>query len=158
MISAMGAPSDRVLGLESGADDYISKTFLFRELQLRIQKLMAKRPQPQSPTPTVLRLANLRFQPGLQRIHSDRGEEIRLSRGENALLLAFCQQPEVVLSRQSLAQLTGSLVDPERSRTFDVRISRLRRLLRELTGGDDLIRPLRGEGYRLESPVIKEGP
>ena len=158
MISAMGAPSDRVLGLESGADDYISKTFLFRELQLRIQKLMAKRPQPQSPTPTVLRLANLRFQPGLHRIHSDRGEEIRLSRGENALLLAFCQQPEVVLSRQSLAQLTGSLVDPERSRTFDVRISRLRRLLRELTGGDDLIRPLRGEGYRLESPVIKEGP
>jgi len=158
MISAMGAPSDRVLGLESGADDYISKPFLFRELQLRIQKLMAKRPQPQSLTPTVLRLANLRFQPGLQRIHSDRGEEIRLSRGENALLLAFCQQPEVVLSRQSLAQLTGSLVDPERSRTFDVRISRLRRLLRELTGGDDLIRPLRGEGYRLESPVIKEGP
>jgi len=158
MISAMGAPSDRVLGLESGAEDYISKPFLFRELQLRIQKLMSKRPQSQSPTATVLRLANLRFQPGLQRIHSDRGEEIRLSRGENALLLAFCQQPEVVLSRQSLAQLTGSLVDPERSRTFDVRISRLRRLLRELTGGDDLIRPLRGEGYRLESPVIKEGP
>jgi len=158
MISAMGAPSDRVLGLESGADDYISKPFLFRELQLRIQKLIAKRPQPQTPTPTVLRLANLRFKPGMQRIHADQGDEIRLSRGENALLLAFCQQPEVVLSRQSLAQLTGSLVDPERSRTFDVRISRLRRLLRELTGGEDLIRPLRGEGYRLESPVIKEGP
>jgi DNA-binding response OmpR family regulator len=158
MISAMGAPSDRVLGLESGADDYISKPFLFRELQLRIQKLIAKRPQPQAPTSTVLRLANLQFKPGMQRIHADQGDEIRLSRGENALLLAFCQQPEVVLSRQSLAQLTGSLVDPERSRTFDVRISRLRRLLRELTGGEDLIRPLRGEGYRLESPVIKESP
>jgi DNA-binding response OmpR family regulator len=158
MISAMGAPSDRVLGLESGADDYISKPFLFRELQLRIQKLIAKRPQPQAPTSTVLRLANLQFKPGMQRIHTDQGDEMRLSRGENALLLAFCQQPEVVLSRQSLAQLTGSLVDPERSRTFDVRISRLRRLLRELTGGEDLIRPLRGEGYRLESPVIKEGP
>lgn len=54
--------------------------------------------------------------------------------------------------------MTGSLVDPERSRTFDVRISRLRRILRELTGGKDLIRPLRGEGYRLEAPVIEEGP
>lgn len=160
MISAMGAPSDRVLGLESGANDYISKPFLFRELQLRIQNLIAKYPRakPPSPTPTALRLANLRFEPSLQRIHTDRGNEIRLSRGENALLLAFCQQPEVVLSRQSLAQLTGSLVDPERSRTFDVRISRLRKILRELTGGEDLIRPLRGEGYRLESTVVEEEP
>jgi len=49
------------------------------------------------------------------------------------------------------------LVNPERSRTFDVRISRLRRILRELTGGDDLIRPLRGEGYRLEATILKEG-
>jgi DNA-binding response OmpR family regulator len=45
MISAMGAPSDRVLGLESGADDYISKPFLFRELQLRIQNLIDRQPQ-----------------------------------------------------------------------------------------------------------------
>jgi two-component system OmpR family response regulator len=81
-----------------------------------------------------------------------------LSRGECNLLLAFCQQPEVVVSRQSLAQLTCSLVDPERSRTFDVRISRLRRILRDLTGGEDLIRPVRGEGYRLEAPVFEEGP
>jgi DNA-binding response OmpR family regulator len=62
-----------------------------------------------------------------------------------------------VLSRQALAQLTGSLVDPQRSRTFDVRISRLRRILRELTGGEDLIRPQRGEGYRLEATVLEEG-
>jgi len=80
-----------------------------------------------------------------------------LSRGEAGLLLAFCQQPEIVVSRQSLAHLTDSLVDPERSRTFDVRISRLRRILRELTGADDLIRPIRGEGYRLEATVIQEG-
>jgi two-component system OmpR family response regulator len=79
-----------------------------------------------------------------------------LSRGEAGLLLAFCQQPEIVVSRQSLAHLTGSLVDPERSRTFDVRISRLRRILRELTGADDLIRPIRGEGYRLEATVLEE--
>lgn len=160
MISAMAAPSDRVLGLESGADDYIGKPFLFRELQLRVQNLIEKQPQakPTLPTATVLRFANLRFEPGLQRLNADLGDEIRLSRGESALLLVFCQQPEIVISRQSLAQLTGSLVDPERSRTFDVRISRLRRILRELTGGVDLIRPLRGEGYRLEAPVVKEGP
>jgi DNA-binding response OmpR family regulator len=159
MISAMGAPSDRVLGLESGADDYISKPFLFRELQLRIQNLIDKQPltTPQSPPATVLRFANLRFAPGLQRLEANRGDVIRLSRGETALLLAFCQQPEIVISRQSLAQLTGSLVDPERSRTFDVRISRLRRILRELTGAEDLIRPLRGEGYRLDASVIAEG-
>jgi DNA-binding response OmpR family regulator len=159
MISAMAAPSDRVLGLESGADDYISKPFLFRELQLRIQNLIDKQPQvtPLSPPATVLRFANLRFEPGLQRLKANLGDGIRLSRGESSLLLAFCQQPEVVISRQSLAQMTGSLVDPERSRTFDVRISRLRRILRELTGAEDLIRPIRGEGYRLDAMVIEEG-
>jgi DNA-binding response OmpR family regulator len=159
MISAMAAPSDRVLGLESGADDYIGKPFLFRELQLRIQNLIDKQPQatPQSPDCTVLRFANLRFDPSQQRLDTDLGHGIRLSRGESALLLLFCQQPEIVISRQSLAQLTGSLVNPERSRTFDVRISRLRRILRELTGGEDLIRPLRGEGYRLEATVLAEG-
>jgi DNA-binding response OmpR family regulator len=159
MISAMAAPSDRVLGLESGADDYISKPFLFRELQLRIQNLIDKQLHntPLSPPPaTVLRFANLRFKPGLQLLEANRGDEIRLSRGESSLLLALCQQPEVVISRQSLAQMTGSLVDPERSRTFDVRISRLRRILRELTGADDLIRPIRGEGYRLEATVLEE--
>ncbi len=159
MLSAMGAPSDRVLGLESGADDYISKPFLFRELQLRIKRLIATHAQvkPPSPTPIVLRLANLRFETGLHRIHSDQGNGIRLSRGESALLLAFCLKPNVVISRQALAQLTGSLVDPQSSRTFDVRISRLRRILRELTGGEDLIRPQRGEGYRLEATVLEEG-
>lgn len=159
MLSAMGAPSDRVLGLESGANDYISKPFLFRELQLRIKNLIKNHAPvtPAIPTPTVLRLANLRFKPGLHRIQADQGDEIRLSRGESALLLAFCKQPDVVISRQALAQQTGSLVDPERSRTFDVRISRLRRILRELTGGEDLIRPLRGEGYRLETTVLEEG-
>ena len=159
MISAMGAPSDRVLGLEAGADDYIGKPFLFRELQLRIQRLVDKSPETQrSPTTITLRLANLCFEPSLQRLSTDQGEEIRLSRGESSLLMAFCKHPEIVLSRQSLAQLTGSLVDPERSRTFDVRISRLRRHLRELTGGEDLIRPQRGEGYRLETSVIEERP
>jgi DNA-binding response OmpR family regulator len=159
MISAMAAPSDRVLGLESGADDYISKPFLFRELQLRIQNLIDKQPQatPLTPPATVLRFANLRFEPARQRLEANPGDGIRLSRGEAALLLAFCQQPEIVISRQSLAQLTGSLVDPERSRTFDVRISRLRRILRELTGAEDLIRPIRGEGYRLEATVLEEG-
>jgi DNA-binding response OmpR family regulator len=160
MISAMGAPSDRVLGLESGANDYISKPFLFRELQLRIQNLIEKQLQAKPPALSLatLRLANLRFDPGLQRLDTNQGEGIRLSRGECNLLLAFCQKPEVVLSRQALAHLTGSQVDPERSRTFDVRISRLRRMLRDLTGGEDLIRPLRGEGYRLEATVLEEGP
>lgn len=158
MISAMAAPSDRVLGLESGADDYIGKPFLFRELQLRIQNLIEKQPHAtlQSLPGTVLRFANLRFEPSLQRLDADLGVGIRLSRGESALLLIFCQQPEIVISRQSLAQLTGSLVNPERSRTFDVRISRLRRILRELSGKEDLIRPLRGEGYRLEATVFEE--
>ena len=64
------------------------------------------------------------------------------------MLSAFCQQPGVVISRAHLLRVTGSLVTPGQSRTIDVRLSRLRRLLRELAGSD-LIVPERGQGYKL---------
>jgi DNA-binding response OmpR family regulator len=66
--------------------------------------------------------------------------------------LAFCRHPEVVLTRDHLLQATGSLVTPGETRTIDVRLSRLRRLVRELTGAD-LILPVRGQGYKLVADV-----
>lgn len=159
VLSALSAPSDRIAGLEAGAEDYLSKPFHFRELQLRMERLLQSIPDNASPNPCRLlkgrsfALGELRFEadPDHPFLRSG-GEMHRLSRGDAVLLVSFCEQPGQVLSRAHLLQATGSLVTPGQSRTIDVRLSRLRRLLRNLTG-DDLIVPERGQGYRLITEV-----
>jgi DNA-binding response OmpR family regulator len=159
ILSALGAPNDRIAGLEAGADDYLSKPFQFRELQLRIERLL--RPLRTDSGPFLppfhysghFLLGSLRFEAGRQhRLRAPSGDWHRLSRGDGALLLAFCRHPGVVLSRDHLLQATGSLVAPGESRTIDVRLSRLRRLVRDLTGAD-LVLPVRGRGYKLVADV-----
>jgi len=81
------------------------------------------------------------------------GDPVSLSRGDSALLLALCREPGAVISRQQLAKATGSLVDPEHSRTIDVRLSRLRRLLNQAGDDIDSLECLRGIGYRLTLAV-----
>lgn len=158
MLSALGASGDRIAGLEAGADDYLSKPFQFRELQLRIERLLVPSrgpfvaPPPSLPQSLMFQLDTLRFVVGQQCLLSGEGESHRLSRGDCALLWAFCRRPGEVLSRAHLLQATGSLVTPGQSRTIDVRLSRLRRLLRQLVGSE-LITPERGQGYRLVATV-----
>ncbi|MFN9988975.1 MAG: response regulator transcription factor, partial [Cyanobacteriota bacterium] len=164
ILSALAAPSDRIAGLEAGADDYLSKPFHFRELQLRVERLLhsptasaaASSASPQRPPhqPNTFLIGTMRFtaEPE-QRLLTASGESFRLTRGEGALLGAFCRNPGVVLSRAQLLQCSGSLVSSGHSRTIDVRLSRLRKLLRQLTGGE-LIDPVRGQGYRLVGNVV----
>ena len=159
ILSALGAPGDRIAGLEAGADDYLSKPFHFRELQLRVERLLrhpytapSSTSAPSLPSGTF-QLASLRFEADRQQcLISATGDVHRLSRGECALLHAFCRSRGAALSRAQLLQATGSLVVPGQTRTIDVRVSRLRRVLRELEG-KELILPERGMGYRLVAEV-----
>lgn len=159
ILSALGAPSDRIAGLEAGADDYLPKPFHFRELQLRVERLLrhpyalpSQERAPSLPSGTF-QVASLRFQAGLQQcLIAPGGDVQRLSRGECALLHAFCRSRGTVLTRAQLLQATGSLVVPGQTRTIDVRVSRLRRVLRELAG-KELILPERGMGYRMVADV-----
>jgi DNA-binding response OmpR family regulator len=165
MLSALHAPSDRIAGLEAGADDYIGKPFVFRELQLRLSRLLAAGhaavcPAPPDPALSATRysIGPWRFDVLQRRLALSAGEAVNLSRGDSALLLALCREPGAVVTRQKLAQATGSLVDPEHSRTIDVRLSRLRRLLNQATDGRESLECLRGIGYRLTLDVKGDGP
>ncbi|MFO7629588.1 MAG: response regulator transcription factor [Prochlorococcaceae cyanobacterium] len=154
MLSALGAPTDRVHGLEVGANDYLAKPFLCRELQLRIEHLLAiaaagvKELSPRTQG-QGFRLASLLFNPNNQTLLTASEDVVALSRGDTALLEAFCKAPGLILSREQLAQASGSLVDASNSRSLDVRISKLRKLLSCACSGQELIESVRGRGYRL---------
>lgn len=156
MLSAMGSPSDRVVGLEAGANDYLAKPFLCRELQLRIVKMLDIRRRdataslPLRPAAARYQWERLVFEVGSRRLVSgDLCEP--LSRGDAALLEALCTAGGPI-SRQALLRATGSLVETSESRTIDVRIFRLRGLLKKLNDGEDLIRSVRGRGYQIAQP------
>jgi two-component system phosphate regulon response regulator OmpR len=160
MLSALRSPADRIAGLEAGADDYLGKPFEFRELQLRIIKLLDLRAGLQgSPSRQTVgfRLGPITFQPALAELQTADGVIHRISRGDASLLQALCLRQGEVVGRQFLARASGSLVDARQSRSIDVRMSRLRRLLESLlppAENGELIEACRGLGYRLCLPVI----
>ena len=159
MLSALRSAEDRIAGLEAGADDYLGKPFEFRELQLRIERLLASRAgaaTAQVPPAAMdrFRIAGLLFDVAQAQITTPEGLVTRLSRGDAALLQALCRRPGEVVGRQTLARISGSLVDVSQSRSIDVRLSRLRRLLNGLLRqGEDVIEAKRGQGYRIQVPV-----
>jgi len=94
------------------------------------------------------------FDPVRRQLVGRSGSPVPISRGDTALLLALCRRPGEPVSREVLARSSGSLVDPGRSRTIDMRLSRLRRQLLALSDGQELVQSLRGQGYRLQVPVV----
>ena len=161
MLSALRSPGDRIAGLEAGADDYLGKPFEFRELQLRIIKLLDLHTGFQgapSRRSVGFQLGSLTFQPALAELQTADGVIHRISRGDASLLQALCLRQGEVVGRQTLARASGSLVDARHSRSIDVRMSRLRRLLESLLPppeNGELIEACRGLGYRLCLPVIQ---
>tara|TARA_B110000495_G_C23006173_1_gene594453 strand:+ start:1268 stop:1954 length:687 start_codon:yes stop_codon:yes gene_type:complete len=145
MLSARSEELDKVRGLETGADDYLQKPYGIQELLARI-KLQLKRTRPAT-TGAELQHDDLRMDTETQRVwYADR--EITLGRREYALLLALIEQPGKVFKRVTLLdQVWGREFDGE-TRTVDVHIGRLRKVLSQF-GAEDVIRTVRGSGYAL---------
>jgi two-component system phosphate regulon response regulator PhoB len=147
MLTARGEERDKILGLESGADDYITKPFSPRELMARIRAVL-RRHVPQMPDETVT--ANgLELSPSAHCVTA-KGSRIEVGPTEFRLLHFFMTHAERVHSRtQLLDQVWGTQVFVE-ERTVDVHIRRLRAAL-EPVGMDGLIQTVRGSGYRFSA-------
>ncbi|HEV7166273.1 MAG TPA: phosphate regulon transcriptional regulator PhoB [Gammaproteobacteria bacterium] len=143
MLTARAAEDDKVMGLESGADDYLTKPFSARELVARIQALLRRAAGADG---EALALGGLRLDPASHRV-SVEGTEVTLGPTEYRLLKFFMSQPERVFSRaQVLDRVWGGNVYIE-ERTVDVHIRRLRKALGP-HGCDAYIQTVRGSGYR----------
>jgi two-component system phosphate regulon response regulator PhoB len=144
MLTARGDERDKVLGLESGADDYITKPFSPRELMARIRAVMRRHLPTLSDEKVIA--AGLELSPASHRVLAN-GQKVDLGPTEFRLLHFFMTHIERVYSRtQLLDHVWGSQVFVE-ERTVDVHIRRLRAAL-EASGLDNLIQTVRGSGYR----------
>ncbi|HEV2109936.1 MAG TPA: phosphate regulon transcriptional regulator PhoB [Gammaproteobacteria bacterium] len=143
MLTARAAEDDKVMGLESGADDYLTKPFSARELVARIQALLRRAAGADG---EALAVGGLKLDPASHRVSAE-GAEVTLGPTEYRLLKFFMSQPERVFSRaQVLDRVWGGNVYIE-ERTVDVHIRRLRKALAP-HGCDAYIQTVRGSGYR----------
>ena len=146
MLTARAAEDDKVLGLESGADDYLTKPFSARELVARIQALLRRTAGAEG---DALAVGGLKLDPASHRVSAE-GAEVTLGPTEYRLLKFFMAQPDRVFSRaQVLDRVWGGNVYIE-ERTVDVHIRRLRKALTPHTC-DSYIQTVRGSGYRFSA-------
>lgn len=146
MLTALDEVSERVKGLEMGADDYLCKPFDFDELLARITALRRRMSAPQQASQNTIKLGNLEL--ALQeRIVSVNGEELALTKIEFELLLYFAENQNKVLSRERILSRVWQTYSDPNTNIIDVYVSRLRKKIeREPRLA---IQTLRGNGYRL---------
>jgi two-component system OmpR family response regulator len=148
LLTARDAVEDRVAGLDSGADDYLTKPFSFHELNARLRALVRRTAIAR---PTVLEVGALRLDPASRRAwHGD--VELDLSAKEFALLEVFMRRPDEALSRLQLIEHAWDIAYEPRSNVVDVYVRYLREKI-DRPFGTRLLETVRGVGYRLRPDV-----
>jgi two-component system OmpR family response regulator len=160
MLTGRGETVDRIIGLEMGADDYLSKPFHLRELLARVRSVLRRgggrgigdRPVARS----RIRFSGWSLDLASRELMSPSGEDVRLTTGEFELLAAFVNHANQVLSRDRLLDLSRHREAGPFDRTIDVQVGRLRRKLEDDPKNPTLIKTVRGGGYIFTPPVESE--
>lgn len=160
MLTAMGEETDRIIGLEMGADDYLSKPFNPRELLARIKAVMRRTQVESLPVPETL-TRDLRFDRWLLDVNrrelvDEEGVGMSLSTAEFDLLKVFLERPQRVLSRDQLLDLARGREAVAFDRAIDTLVSRLRRKLERDPKNPELIKTIWGGGYLFAADVTQE--
>lgn len=158
MLTALAEETDRIVGLEMGADDYVTKPFAPRELLARIKAVLRRAQSlPHRPgEPEIggrLRFDRWLFDPAARELIDAHGTAIALSTGEYLLLAALLRHPGMVLTRDQLLDLTRGREAAPFDRSVDNQVSRLRKKLERDPKNPQLIKTHWGGGYSFASPV-----
>lgn len=161
MLTAIGEEMDRILGLEMGADDYLSKPFNPRELLARIRGILRRSGgKADLHTEPVLhnqyKFLGWRLDRTARKLYSPENLEISLSSGEYNLLIVFLERPQMVLSRDYLLDLTKNRSALPYDRSIDIQISRLRQKIEPDQKNPSILKTVRGGGYVLACDVEME--
>jgi two-component system OmpR family response regulator len=160
MLTARGEETDRIVGLEMGADDYLAKPFSPRELLARIKSVLRRaRTLPenlQADEAQRLRFGDWTLDTHARHLVSATGVVVSLSGTEYKLLRTFLAHPNRILNRDQLIDLMLSRDATPFDRSIDVQVSRLRNRLGDCAKEPSIIKTVRGEGYVLSVPVKVE--
>ena len=148
LLTAMGETEDRIAGLESGADDYLSKPFEPRELVLRMNSILRRLPpiETEIPHQSVLRLGAYQFDIDRAELRHEEEGIIHLTTAESTLMSILAAIPGEALSREELAARTENSGNP---RAIDVQVMRLRRKIEKDPRLPRYLQTVRGQGYML---------
>jgi two-component system OmpR family response regulator len=152
MLSALGDDTDRIIGLELGADDYLAKPCNPRELLARVRAVLRRRSAREDSDITSFMFNGWRLSGTERALFNPAGAAVHLTSGEFALLKAFVKNPQRILSREQLLDLVRGPAAESYDRLIDLQVSRLRRKLAS-GDGDDMIQTVRGEGYMFTAKV-----
>ena len=156
MLTGRREEADRVMGLELGADDYVTKPFSPRELLARIRAVLRRRPEMQQGRPTGVRAYRFdgwELNLNTRRLTSPGGHPVALSNGEFSLLVVFLGAPHRVLSRDQLLDMSRLHGDDVYNRSVDTQVMRLRRKLEIDVARPRYIQTERGAGYTFSAAV-----
>jgi two-component system, OmpR family, response regulator len=157
MLTARGAPLDRIVGLEMGADDYLAKPFEPRELLARIRSVLRRTRGSARPEQAArIRFGAWTLDVRARHLVDEEGLIVALSGAEFRLLSVFLERPNRILSRDQLLDLTHGRDADSFERAIDLQVSRLRQRLRDDARASALIKTVRSEGYVFSAAVSVE--
>ena len=159
ILTAQKDDIERIIGLEMGADDYVTKPFNPRELRARIRAVLRRRSTSDMPADRAVRTYTFdgwTLDSSLRRLYDPDGARVTLTGAEFDLLAVFCRRPRRVLSRETLIDLAQGREANPSERSIDILVSRLRQKMEKNPRDPELFQTVRSSGYIFAPEVSQQ--